>query len=64
VRLCPTCHQPITEGPKLVCGRCLEPIKRGQRWHHIAGRACHDDCDQARSEQEKSAPLLEPEGQA
>jgi hypothetical protein len=48
MRLCPTCHQPITEGPRLVCGRCLEPIKRGQKWHHEAGRSCHDHCPEER----------------
>jgi|GEM_PF-2358696 len=62
MKRCPLCHQPITEGPKLTCGRCLRPIKRGQRWHHEAGRACHNDCDQA--EEEKSAPLLEANGES
>lgn len=45
-KLCPTCGQiiPNPNGPKRICARCQQPIRRHDRWNFGATGPMHNDC--------------------
>ena len=45
MKICPTCRQPISKGPKRVCANCGRAIGRRHKWGFGPdSRPVHRDC--------------------
>lgn len=44
---CPTCGQPLSQGPRRICAHCGEPILNHHKWHITPdSRVAHKNCDE------------------
>ena len=55
--VCPTCGQKLPTTRKRVCGKCLMPIRRHDRWHFEGSQCLHNDCEKPRFRISQECPL-------